>query len=285
MIVQRRSSIARLLALFMALFVSRGAQAQTDAQVYECLIEPYAVVRVASSVDGVIDEVLVAPGKAVEKGDIIARLHSEIERKNLELARARAEYDGTVELRDVQAQFAQRKLERAQKLAGRDVVSDSALDESATEANVAEMAVTEAQFDKTIAELELARAKALLEQKVIRSPINGIVTERLLWPGEYAHEQAQVVTLAQLDPLEVRVFIPTGQYGRIQPGQLAKVRPEAPVGGEYVAEVETVDMVFDAASDTFGVRLKLPNPDHHLPAGLRCLLEFAEPGDDLVRRD
>ena len=54
----------------------------------------------------------------------------------------------------------------------------------------------------------------------------------------------------------------------------ATVYPQQPVGGEYKATVITVDKVLDAASGTFGVRLKLPNPKRKLPAGLRCMVKF-----------
>jgi membrane fusion protein (multidrug efflux system) len=56
----------------------------------------------------------------------------------------------------------------------------------------------------------------------------------------------------------------------------AKVIPEAPVGGEYIAEVKIVDRVIDAASGTFGVRLELPNPNHRLQAGLKCKVIFPD---------
>ena len=39
---------------------------------------------------------------------------------------------------------------------------------------------------------------------------------------------------------------------------------------------EVVDAVFDAASDTFGVRLELPNTDCRLPAGIKCKIRFLE---------
>jgi membrane fusion protein (multidrug efflux system) len=54
----------------------------------------------------------------------------------------------------------------------------------------------------------------------------------------------------------------------------AKVIPEAPIGGQYTAEVKIVDKVIDAASGTFGVRLELPNPNYRLPAGLKCKVIF-----------
>ena len=82
------------------------------------------------------------------------------------------------------------------------------------------------------------------------------------------------MTIAQLDPLNVEVFVPIPMYGKIKKGMDAEVRPEQPVGGVYIAKIDVVDAVFDAASRTFGVRLLLPNPEHRLPAGLRCKVRF-----------
>jgi hypothetical protein len=57
-------------------------------------------------------------------------------------------------------------------------------------------------------------------------------------------------------------------------GMQAEVMPESPVGGVYEARVTVVDRVIDAASGMFGVRLELPNPSYHLPAGLKCQVHF-----------
>jgi len=50
--------------------------------------------------------------------------------------------------------------------------------------------------------------------------------------------------------------------------------PEAPVGGDYAAKIEVVDRMLDAASGTFGVRLRLPNPGNRIPAGVKCKVRF-----------
>jgi hypothetical protein len=42
------------------------------------------------------------------------------------------------------------------------------------------------------------------------------------------------------------------------------------------ATVTVVDRVVDAASDTFGVRLLLPNPDYRIPGGVRCEIRFLD---------
>jgi membrane fusion protein (multidrug efflux system) len=114
----------------------------------------------------------------------------------------------------------------------------------------------------------------VLRQRSITSPIDGVIVERNLGGGEYAYEQAPITTVSQIDPLNVEVYVPVALFGNIPVGSLALVRPEEPIGGYHTATVDVVDQVFDARSGTFGVRLKLPNPDGLIPGGLRCKLQF-----------
>lgn len=125
-----------------------------------------------------------------------------------------------------------------------------------------------------MAALDRDRARAQLQRRIVRSPVDGVILRRLISLGEFAHSQAAIAQIARIDPLHVEVFLPIELYGRLSEGQTAIVRPAEPVGGAYGAEIETIDTVFDAASDTFGMRLVPPNPDAALPAGLDCTLEL-----------
>jgi multidrug efflux pump subunit AcrA (membrane-fusion protein) len=51
---------------------------------------------------------------------------------------------------------------------------------------------------------------------------------------------------------------------------------DTPLGQARNAEVAIVDPLIDGPSGTFGARLLLPNPDHDLPAGLRCQVRFLD---------
>ena len=77
-----------------------------------------------------------------------------------------------------------------------------------SKSRVAEIELEEAKVNLQLAQLELARATELLRQRTIRSPIKGIVVAGMLGPGEYAFDQAQLVTISQIDPLNVEVFVP-----------------------------------------------------------------------------
>jgi multidrug efflux pump subunit AcrA (membrane-fusion protein) len=147
------------------------------------------------------------------------------------------------------------------------------LDESESAYVAAQIERDRARKEHALAQHELSRAEAALGLHTVKSPIRGVVVRRILAPGEWA-DPPQLLELAQIDPLYVEVFAPARWLGRIDLGTQARVFPEEPIGGEHAAKVIVVDPVVDAASGTFGVRLELPNPDHAIPAGLKCRVRF-----------
>jgi multidrug efflux pump subunit AcrA (membrane-fusion protein) len=118
---------------------------------------------------------------------------------------------------------------------------------------------------------------------VIKSPVSGVVTERLQHPGELASsgESSQpILRLAQTDPLRVELVLPLARAGTVRVGDVVSVRPEAPASARYRAVVKVVDSVVDAASGTFGVRLEIANPKNEILAGVKCTAEL---GDGLAK--
>lgn len=242
----------------------------------DCLIEPRIVAKLASPVQGVVAEVLVDRGDFVRRGDPVARLASGVEEAAVEVARIQAANEYQVDSKRHRLELRKRKRDRAQTLQKVNVVAESALDEAVTEARVAELEAREAELNLSLARAELKRNEENLERRTIKSPIDGVVTERTLAAGEFAYEQAPIMTVAEIDPLHVEVYAPLDHYHRVKPGMRAEVHPEEPIGGSYTGTVTIVDRVFDAGSGTFGIRLDLPNPDYALPAGLHCTLRFLQ---------
>ena len=240
------SMIRLFLCILMILFFSAATSLGQENHSYEGLIEPSETVDVSSQVTGTLDEVLVKRGDRIKKGQIIATLNSNIEKAAVDLARARVE-------------FSERKVLRNKDLYKKQLISIHEKDEMETE--------------RRISELQLREAQERLELRTIRSPINGVVVERFLSPGEYVHEEA-IMKIARIDPLYVEVVVPVEKFGKIKKGMRAAVRPELPIRGKYSARVIIVDRVIDAASGTFGVRLELANPNYRLPAGLKCKVVF-----------
>ena len=88
------------------------------------------------------------------------------------------------------------------------------------------------------------------------------------------YEQTPILTIAEINPLYVELVVNAAQYPFFRVGMTAALHPSAPVGGVYSASVDVVDPVIDTGSNTFRVRLILPNPKNAIPAGVRCTVRL-----------
>jgi RND family efflux transporter MFP subunit len=264
------------MALTCAQFAHAGELADQPAtgQQFDCLLEPRVTVKLGAAVTGMISKVHVDRGDLVKAGQIVANLEAEVQEAIVELARIRASNNFQMRAQSRRTEFLNRKADRLQLLRRNEVSSVAALDEAQTEAGIAEQTVEEAKLNLEVAQAELRREEASLNQRTVRSPIDGVVTERTLSSGEYRNETSHIMTIAELNPLNVETFLPVSLYGKITVGSSIEVQPELRFGGSFYAKVVVIDRVLDAASGTFGVRLELPNPDYRLPAGIRCKVVF-----------
>ncbi|SPJ30891.1 efflux RND transporter periplasmic adaptor subunit [Falsiruegeria mediterranea] len=241
---------------------------------HACVIDPSFTVNLSSPFTGLLDEVLVDRGDWVEEGQTVARLWSRLESATVDLMKARAESDAEVAAQEARLRLAQQAHERVAQLFNQRISTREALEEREAALEVATRGLSEAQLRQRLAQLELQRAQISVEDRSIRAPIAGLVTERFLSPGEYLSSDDWVLTISRLDPLYVEAFVPTSLYGDVKIGQMATVYPNLAGSEPRDAKIVIVDRVFDATSDTFGVRLELANPDASLPAGQRCEVDF-----------
>lgn len=242
----------------------------------DCLIKPEIFVELSSPVDGVLETIDVAKSDFVEKGQEVARLNSSVESARVNLARQRADMDSQIRSKRINLAFTRRKKERFEELYKKKAVSFYEKDQVDTEAALASMELRKSKSDKLTAEMQLQLALAELELRTIKSPIKGVVVERLVMPGESVSDRP-ILRLAKLDPLKVEVIAPSSLFGQIKKGMRAEITPEAPANSIYKATVNVVDRVIDAASGSFAVQLELPNPDYELIGGLKCTIKvFAD---------
>lgn len=255
----------------LTLFI--GVSASAAEAGHACLIEPYQKIELRSSVEALIESVLVDRGSVVHKGQELVHLASGVE----EAARASADYrtkmQGQLRSAETKVSYLKEKLRRREELIRQNFISGQDRDDTASELMLAEAELAIAKDDRELAALEYRRQTELVQQRKLLSPFNGVVTERLQNPGELAQtgETARpVLKLAQTNPLRVEVILPVSFYGKIKNGNQAEVVADAPQGGRYMATVRVVDKVVDSASGTFGVRLELPNPKGDILAGVKC---------------
>ncbi|PID59955.1 MAG: efflux transporter periplasmic adaptor subunit [Gammaproteobacteria bacterium] len=262
------------LVVFVAVLMMPSPRSEASAEILadlDCVVEPSEVVNVGSAVPGLLADAFFERGDAVAAGDILGRLESNVERATLDIAREAANGLATLELRKANAEFGERTLVRNDELMRQRVISRQTRDQVATEAKIAGFQVRQEVESQRLARLEVRRAEASLERRMVRSPITGRVVQRFKSAGEYVDGDA-IYEVARLDPLAVDVIVPVEYLGFVREGAEAAVRLDLParIGEQISAKVDRVDPVADAASGTFGVRLLMPNPSGEIPAGVRC---------------
>ena len=263
-----------------AAFGGAGAYAQTNAKAsaspagLDCMIQPHLVVQVGTAAPGVIQSVRVDRGDLVRKGQPVVLMKSDVERAALAVARERASQVGELRSARGATDLAEREAQRAAQLVDENFVSRTYFDRQRAEVQVAAGRGEQAQERIRLAQREVDLAAAQLSQRTVVSPIDGVVVERFVAPGEYV-EQKPVLRIAAVDPLRVDVLVPAAQFGRVAVGSRAQVVPDLLDRRAHTATVTSVDRVVDAASNTFRVRLELPNPGGALPPGLRCKADLA----------
>lgn len=271
-------TVAVLLTVPGVLLTGLGKQGNASSEILsnmDCVIEPSRVVELGSAVPGLLAESFYDRSDFVSEGTLMARLESEVERITLAIASESSNSAIAVNLREVTARFGDRTRRRNEKLLESAGVSEQVMDQVTTEANIARLQLQQEQESSRLAALEVARARALLQRREIRSPISGSVTQRYKSSGEYVDSEP-VYQISQLDPLHVEVIVPINYLGTLETGLTAAVQIEVPgfEGKALEATVRRIDAVADAASATYGVRLLLENPDMTIPSGVRCTIDF-----------
>ena len=250
-----------------------------SAQPFDCIIDPAVVVHVGSKVPGLLEAVTINRGDLVLEGEQIASLASEVEETTVELMAQQAESRSEIEAQQARYDLVLSRLNRTRELVNNNVVPQDKLEEAIAEMEVVKRELAIAEMRNRIAGLELIRARKVLGQRIIRSPITGIVMERSLFNGEFLAQDGKLATIAQLDPLHVEAFLPVEYYPQVKLGMQVQIMPNEPIQGTYLGTITVIDRVFDAASSTFGLRVELPNRDGAIPAGHRCRIVFEGIGD------
>jgi HlyD family secretion protein len=133
--------------------------------------------------------------------------------------------------------------------------------EARTQASVTAGAVQAAQ-----AALDVSRAQLSLAS--IRSPIPGVVTKRLVNDGEAVDPATPAFEVIDSSSLDVVANLPAEYLGRVKTGDLAVVHAD-PIGDkEFSGGVVQVAPAVDQQTNTVAVRVRLPNADGELKAGV-----------------
>jgi len=207
--------------------LARGSESTIVLSDMDCVVEPSMVVELGTPVAGLMAETFHDVGDFVAAGERVAQLDDQIERLTLSIAEATAADDSAYRLRELAAQLGERTRTRNLNLDENNAISDQAIDQLETEFAAARLSMVQEARALELANIEVKRANALLEQRAIRTPIDGAVVKKYVSSGEYVDGQP-VYQIAQLDPLHVEVIAPIEYLDTLTVGMQAGVLLQAP---------------------------------------------------------
>ncbi|WP_024303962.1 efflux RND transporter periplasmic adaptor subunit [Pseudogulbenkiania sp. MAI-1] len=214
---------------------------------------------VAAEVEAVVREVVVREGERVRRGQLLARLDHET------LAQSVAEQEAQLANSRARLGLARVKLDKQRELYERGFISRLAFEEVESDFQVraGELKAQEAQ---------LARARKSLADTRLSAPIDGVVYQRAINPGELAQRNTPLFRIADLSVLELAASLPARFIGKLHVGQHARFTVEG-LAEEFDAELVRLNPVAASGTRSFTVYLRVANPEGRLKAG-----QFAKGG-------
>lgn len=162
---------------------------------------------------GELQGLIVREGDLIKKGQIIARI--EPTEYNARLKQAQDQADAA----KTQIVIAQRQFDNNKALVEQGFISKTALDTSSATLNSAQ-----ATHRAALSNIEVA-AKAM-QDTVLRSPLTGVVSQRLAQPGERVGVEARIVEVIDLSQLEMEASLSAADSLSVHVGQTAKLQIE-----------------------------------------------------------
>lgn len=177
-------------------------------------------------------ELRVEEGDRVEKGEVLLRLQDDEQRNELakvkgQLARARREY-------------------QRQENLWRDQL-------------ISEQAYNDATYELEQLELALEETRRQLSYTVVRAPIAGTITRRLVSLGDQVTVNQHLFDMVDFDSLVARVYVPEKELAKLRPGLPARITASSLGREPYEGRVVRIAPVVDPGSGTVKVTVGIPD--------------------------
>lgn len=263
----------RLLIVALCLFVPVSGFCGEN---FEAFLQPNKVVDMASSYRDRLAVLHVKEGEQVQTGQLLAEFDSRVLQSRIELATMAAGFHGNIDSAKALVKLRKSKLVALQKLHKSGNAKPQELDAVRTNLVMAKAQLLDVEEERKFKEAELNVIYSQLEEKKIRSPLDGVVLKIYKQEAELvggSSDQESILTLVQLDPLLAVFHVASTAISSIRVGETGLLSVE---GKPVHAEVDFISPVIEAQSGTVTIRFRLPNPDNEFVSGSRVIFSPLE---------
>ena len=251
-------------------------------------------VTVSAEVSGRVLESALVEGRTVQANDLLVRLDEtdlntrlkQAEANAVAAQRAQVQVEQQIITARHHLQTADADLTRYRKLRETGNVSAQMLDRAANQLSEARGQVetlvarqAQAAASREAAQQEAALLRSQAGKTVIRAPSVGTILAKGIEAGEFATPGKTIAVLADLARIELKIYVPESEIGKIKLNDPARVRVDAFPQRYFEARVARVDqraqftpkdvhMPDERARLVFGVVLAVDNPEGYLKPGM-----------------
>lgn len=196
-------------------------------------LEAESEVKVFARTANRVTSLLVEEGSLVAPGDILLRMEDDTQKTQFEKARNNLDK-------------ARREFERSRALHEQKLIS--------------EQAFSDVQFELRQRELALEDAARELEYTVVKAPIGGTVTRRLVKAGDLVGLNQHLFDLIDFKSIVARVYVPERGLSQLAPGKTVRVTSTALPGQTFAGHIERIAPVVESKTGTVKVTVAFADP-------------------------
>jgi RND family efflux transporter MFP subunit len=287
--MMKPENIRGVLSVLTVLFASLDLAGEEPVSVLGYL-EPYRSISMNPAEAGVIEAIKVREGETVKEGQPLLNLNIRVLEAQLSIAKIQAESTAAIDLADADLGVARERHEKLLALKQSGTAHSSELARAEAELKKAVAQLSMANEEKKIAQFQVAEIEGQMEQRILRSPIDGVVLEinREIAESATSPQEGQqnrpLVKLAQIDRLRLVFHAPASEAAALVTGRKLAVRilgqsslaPDREASGtETEGTLEFVSPSIDPATETIRARLVIDNPTGRLKSGSHALVRLS----------
>jgi membrane fusion protein (multidrug efflux system) len=208
---------------------------------YNSTLETEQMADVFSRIQGIVEKIYVEEGDRVSRDQ--ALLQIEEDEYALAEQKARLEYDTK-----------QSEFKRFEALKDKNLISEEEFDN-------AKLAVRQA-------ELEWKHAKLNLDYTIVRSPIDGVVGERMAKIGDRIQTSTRLFVVTNPHDKVVKVYVPQDELPKCSINQPAIIQTDVLPEKEFQGWVKRISPIVDPTSGTFKATAGVRDPQNLLRPGM-----------------
>ena len=212
-------------------------------------------VTLRSESEGRVVEIAFREGQPVRKGEVLVRLDAAKVRASI------VNFEAQITELDARLENKLRTLERNRPLLEKKLISQLQFDNLETE--IAEVRAQIAQ-----ARANLVGEEARLADTVIRAPFAGVAGVRTLSPGDHLKVGDPVLTVVDLDPLEISFQVPEKFKPKFSLGQTVNLQVAPYPDRTFSGRISFLSPRVDESTRTFQIKAQVDNAEHMLSPGL-----------------